>query len=79
MLTRERLAQYRELASAGALALVGVAVFLSATASRAPISSVEMRFAENSPNGMQIIPASCPSEPDIPGHTELLIHADFTS
>src|SRR6202171_5057663 len=34
---------------------------------RTPLSSAETRFVETSPSGMQIVPASCPSQPHYTG------------
>src|SRR3989344_596398 len=53
--SRARLALF-----AAALFVFGVAFF---SGQKAPFVSAEVKFADTSPSGMQIMPASCPSDP----------------
>lgn len=43
--------------------LIAGAFLYSNADNRAPLSSAETRFVETSPGGLQIVPASCPSDP----------------
>lgn len=55
---------FREIAWLAACAALIAGAFLYGNADiRKPLSSAETRFVETSPSGLQIVPASCPSNP----------------
>lgn len=55
---------FREIILLAACAILIAGAFLYGNAdTREPLSSSETRFVEKSPGGLQIVPASCPSEP----------------
>lgn len=59
----------------GAFAFAVAALFMlfNTAESRAPIASSETRFVEYSKGGMQIVPASCPSNPHFAGECTVII------
>lgn len=62
------------------LATIGVIYALEVGAhERAPLASSETRFVEYSQNGMQIVPASCPSDPHYSGECSSYSQASYYS
>lgn len=51
------------LAAVAALLIVAALIFVASSNSSKPFASVEVAFTDSSAHGMQIMPASCPSDP----------------
>ena len=54
-------------------------LFSFISTSRAPMASAETRFVETSSNGLQMVPASCPSTPDYAGQCSCPNGLDFNT
>ncbi len=61
-----RSVSFREYAILGVVALIGLLMY-GGSIERAPLASAETQFVERTAQGLQIVPASCPSSPHYRG------------